>query len=746
MHQVEILEVVNPTPRLISRILLALAAMSSPSFALAQEQSFSGRIIDERSKNGVAGATISIVGHAGTAKTDAEGRFTWSPGPEAPFQVIVLLPSGQIAGPIIVEQTNGQVELIVNPLARESLTVVGVAPSITTTPAAATTLLSARQIAQRAPEHLLQALETVPGVNQVSEGHASVPAIRGLARGRTLLLIDGGRVSSERRVGPSATFSDPAVFEGIDVARGPGSVAYGSDALGGVISVRTRRAAPGSPLQFRGSATLGVGIPDRRGVLEVSKGLPRGGVIFQTHWRSADDWDGPEGGEILDSGWKDRGFLARIDHQVGRGVLSVGLQSDFGKDIERPRNNSNVVRFYSPYEDSHRFTGSYELVNLGGFQQIAVTGFVGTFEQRTDQDRYATAATGRSIERGDVSAKDFHVKGSAVRAIGTARVELGVDVNGRYDLNALDIRLAYDLAGTVTSDVTNVSVDTAHRTDTGAYVQAALPVAQHLRLSGGLRGDRVTTTNSGGFFGDETTDNGAFSGFGSATIGPFTGLSFTAQVARGFRDPTLSDRYYRGPSGRGFITGNPDLSPESSLQYDLAARYTAGTTQLAAYFYHYRIDDLVERFQTQTDFFFFRNRGRARVRGFEVEARTALPGGVSLELGASAGRGVALDEDANLDDIAPDTVSVLARKDFAARAFAQLRAAFLTDDDRPGPGEIAAPGATLLDLAGGFTLTRNLELRASLRNLLNETYYASPDPRWVHAPGRSASITVAVQF
>ena len=41
-------------------------------------------------------------------------------------------------------------------------------------------------------------------------------------------------------------FLDPSVVEGIDVARGPGSVAYGSDALGGVVSVRTRRAEPGS--------------------------------------------------------------------------------------------------------------------------------------------------------------------------------------------------------------------------------------------------------------------------------------------------------------------------------------------------------------------------------------------------------------------------------------------------------------------------------------------------------------------
>ncbi len=108
----------------------------------------------------------------------------------------------------------------------------------------------------------MQAIENVAGVNQVSEGQAAVPAIRGLARGRTLILIDGARVSSERRVGASATFLDPSLIEGVDVSRGPGSVAYGSDAFGGVISVRTRRVMPGSPLAVQFSGTVGTGMPE----------------------------------------------------------------------------------------------------------------------------------------------------------------------------------------------------------------------------------------------------------------------------------------------------------------------------------------------------------------------------------------------------------------------------------------------------------------------------------------------------
>ena len=708
----------------------------------------SGRVVSPADRNGVANATVSIVGLPGTVKTDAEGRFTWKPRPEAPFQVVVMLPGGQVASPFTVESLDsGLLTVEINPLAQESLSVVGAAPSINATPAAATTMLSSRQIAQRSPEHLLQALETVPGINQVSEGHASVPAIRGMARGRTLLLIDGGRVTSERRVGPSATFADPATFEGIDIARGPGSVAYGSDALGGVISIRTRSVGAGSPLRIRGSGTFGGGIPDRRGNVEISKGLAKGGVLFQAHGREADDWDSPEGdGEILNSGWQDRGFMTRVEHQLGRGMFSAGWQSDFGNDIERPRNNSNVVRFYYPYEDSHRFTSGYTLTNLGAFQRVEVNAFLGSFEQRTDQDRFATATTGRSIERSDVSAKDFHVKGSATRAVGPARVEFGLDVNGRYGLEALETRIAYNTGGALVNDVTNVAVESAHRTDVGGYLQADLPVASRVRVSGGIRGDRVTTENTAGFFGDRSTDNGAFSGFAAGTVVPFNGFSLTGQVSRGFRDPTLSDRYYRGPTGRGFITGNPDLSPETSLQYDVTARYAVSRVQFATSFYHYRIDDLIERYSTATDFFFFRNRGRARLRGFEVEAHTMLPYGLSVELGTAFGRGAALDDDANLDDIAPDTFTALLRKEFGKAGFAQIRTALLAKDERPGPSEVAAPGSSLVDLAGGFRLTKYLELRANVRNLLDDSYYASPDPRWVYAPGRSASLTLAVEY
>lgn len=732
-----------PACRLSGVLLLTLLA----SAASAQTSGrFEGRVVHDATGAPVAGASVSIVGVTGSARTGPDGRFTWAPAPQAPFQVIVVLSGGQVAPPVIVETIqDGTTSIGIRSAADEAVTVLGAAPSITTAPASAATVLSGTQIAQRNPETLMQALETIPGVNQVSEGHAAVPAVRGLARGRTLFLIDGGRVTAERRVGPSGTFLDPSVIEGIDVARGPGSVAYGSDAFGGVVSVRTRQAEPGSPLRARVTGTVGAGVPEGRGSFEVAKGLAGGGLLVQAHVRNAEDYDSPEG-EVFNSGWEDRGFLAHFTHAVATGFLSAAWQSDFGRDVERPRNNSRTVRFYYPYEDSHRFTASYRVPDVAGFRQLAFTGFLGAYEQRTDQDRFATSTTARSIERADVSANDFHVKGSAERLVGRTRVEFGVDVNGRYNLEALDVIQAYDLAGALARETTNVSVDDARRIDTGVYVQVESGVSRMARISGGIRGDRVTTTNVGGFFGDRSTSNAAASGFGAVTVGPFEGISVTAQVARGFRDPVLSDRYFRGPSGRGFITGNPNLQPETSLQLDLATRYTVGRAQLAVYFYQYRIDDLVERYQTQTDFFFFRNRGRARLRGMEVEARSEVGRGYSLEVAGQLSRGRALDDNAYLDDISPALVSVMGRKDFNRRAYAQARLAWHADDHRPGPTEVPAPGSTLVDLGGGWRVRPQLEIRAVVRNLLDDTHHASPDPRWVYAAGRSISLTAVAHF
>ena len=705
-----------------------------------------GRVIDGRTGLPISGAEVTIVGLTASVTTDADGRFTWEPDPQPPFVVVIILPGGAVAQPITLDSLDPAAVLTLTAEAfSDSVTVSGVAPSIDAAPAAGLTLVTGQEIKQRAPANLTEALENVPGVSQVSEGQAAVPAVRGLARGRTLILIDGARVTSERRAGPSATYLDPGSVEGIDVARGPGSVAYGSDAFGGVISVRTRRPDHQAPLSFRASGTVGAGVPDRRADFEVSKGFGTGGVLAQFRFADVNDYDGPSD-PVINSGYQNSGLLFRVEQQVGGGLFSAGWQSDLGRDVERPRNNSDAVRFYYPFENSHRFTASYRHTDVDGFGTVRVTGLLGRYEIRTDQDRVPTPTDPRSIERADVTANDFQVRVTSERAVGDVKLEMGVDVNGRFDLEAHDVRIAFDEAGAVTSIDDTVSIDSARRTDSGVFVQAERSLVPHVSAAGGLRLDVVNTVNTGGYFGDKSVTNGALAGFGALTFGPFDGVSLTAQVARGFREPTISDRFFRGPTGRGFVTGNPDLEPETSLQFDVGARYAAGRVRLAAYYYHYRINDLIERFEADEDFFFFRNRGRTRIRGVETEMQASLGRGYSLELAAQVARGQALDDSAALDDIAAPSFSVVLRKTFRALITSHVRVGLTAEDTRPGPSEIVTPGFTSLDAGVNWQITPELSLRGSARNLLNQEVYASPSRRWVFAPGRSASLAATVQF
>jgi outer membrane receptor protein involved in Fe transport len=728
-------------------MLLAVATLlaAAPS---APPPQLEGLVVDKNTREPVAGAEVTILGHPGERYTDASGRFTWQPAPPPPFEVLVILPGGRFMKPVLVDKlpASGPLEIGVEGLVNESVTVAaGAAPSIEATPASGTTLLTGGEIVARAPANVAQALENVPGVSAVSEGQAAVPVIRGFAGGRTLILIDGARVSSERRAGPSATFLDPFSLESLEVSRGPGSVAYGSDAFGGVISARTRRVAPASPLAFRAVASAGAGTPEVRGAFEVSKGVERGGVLFQAHARDFEDYRSPDG-DVFNSGSSDAGFLARVEHAAGPGTFSAGWQSDFGRDVERPRNNSNVVRFYYPIEDSHRLTTGYELRRVKGFERLTFTGFWGGSAIITDQDRFATPTSTRRIERADVSADDYHVRVLAERTVGSAHVEFGTDINGRFDLHALDQLVTFDASGAEVATLTNVSIDEAHRNDAGFFGSVQVPIVPRVLLAAGIRGDYVATRNSGGYFGDRSTSEGAASGYASATLGSFRGFSFTGQVARGFRDPTLSDRYFRGPSGRGFVTGNPDLESETSLQFDGAARFTHGRYRAAVYVFRYRIYDLIERYQTDPDFFFFRNRGEAVMRGVEVETQIDLGGGTTMEVSGQVTRGRAEDDDAWLDSVPAGSLSLQLRRQVGTRGFVQARGAAYDRDTRPGPTERVVPGYFVLDLGAGWIFREGLDLRFLARNVLDQPYMVSQDTRTVLAPGASVGATLTARF
>ena len=219
----------------------------------------------------------------------------------------------------------------------------------------------------------------------------------------------------------------------------------------------------------------------------------------------------------------------------------------------------------------------------------------------------------------------------------------------------------------------------------------------------------MSNVNEGGYFGDQSKPNDAFSGYGTLTVGPFSNTTFNVQVARGFRDPTLSDRFFRGPSGRGFITGNPDLEPETSLQFDYGGRYTTSRCDVAAYGYRYEIKNLIERYPTgEPDSFAFRNRGRARREGFRSrsagEPRRRI---LARVLGADRPRhGAGRRRREPRRHLAGHHRLRPAQGDHQRAPGVRARSPNYADDDRPGVSEIDAPGHFNLDFGASWAPSR----------------------------------------
>jgi len=688
---------------------------------------------------------VSIAGESRGVRTGVDGRFTIAPDPRYPARVVVTDYDGTASVIDVASPPASPLEVVLGVAASESITVsAAAAPHIEAPPGSATDTLSQGELVALAPVHVADAVASIPGVSASDGGPSSVPSIRGLARGRTLMLLDGARVATERRAGSAAGFVNPFTLASIEIARGPGSVAYGSDALGGVIHLSSREPSPSEPaLRFEAGTTTGGEEVDALGA-EVTFDAGATAYLVSAQGRSGDDGEDGDGNPIENSSFRDYGVAARASHLGSFGALLTGVAFDRGRDLERPAAPGDPARTTYPVEESDRLNLALDKPGAGGWSSFRFSGFAGRYRQALDRST-PTAAGGTSISSSDSESWDAAIRASGDRTLGVGRIETGIDVSARLGLESLLEDSVTDAGGNVVSSTESIAIERANRVDTGAFVTGELPMSARSWLSAGLRADTISAKNEGGWFGDRSDRDSAVSGHVALSVRASESLVTTLQVARGFRAPTLSDRYYRGPSGRGFVTGNPLLEPETTLQFDGSARWQSGRTSASFFGYLYRIDDLIERYRQGTDFY-FRNRGEAEIRGLELEIEGAIGAQLSARLSAAWSRGETNDAaGAPLDDIAPPNARAELRWRNGGTSVGGALSWF-DDDYRPGPSEVDRAGWTTLDLHVSRELTRSLELRLVASNLTDATYYASADAISALAAGRSFGITLAGRF
>ncbi|HEU4647881.1 MAG TPA: TonB-dependent receptor [Gemmatimonadales bacterium] len=206
----------------------------------------------------------TLTGHVTTASgqplpdvrvTIAEANRATTTSPEGLYK-LVNLPTGTYSvqfalvgyAPVVRRVTlradDVTLDVVLQPSAVELAEVQVTATPLATTPLTSpqpTSVLSSADLRIAQKPSLGETLDGMPGVHNLSTGPGvGKPVIRGLTSNRVLVLDDGQRMEAQQWGDEHAPNVETATAERIEVIRGPASVLYGSDALGGVINVVQR--------------------------------------------------------------------------------------------------------------------------------------------------------------------------------------------------------------------------------------------------------------------------------------------------------------------------------------------------------------------------------------------------------------------------------------------------------------------------------------------------------------------------
>lgn len=453
---------------------------------------------------------------------------------------------------------------------------------------ASVTVITRKDIERQQARSIQDLLRGVPGVSIANSGGAgknTAVFMRGTESSHVLVMIDNIKVGSATS-GTTAFENIPIdQIDRIEIVRGPRSSLYGSEAIGGVIHIFTRKGDTGGGL--KPSFNFGGG---SFGTLEGSVGLSRG---WQQGWFN-----------MTASGIGTRGFNActgsdtagcftnepdRDGYRNVAGSMRAGYRFQNGLEID-----GNFMQSSGKTEFDGSFTNKAVLMQqvIGGTARYSPTDFwrinlIGG-RSREDSDNFlGTAFFSRfNTARDTISVlNDFTLKPNHLLTIGMDYQKDHVKTTEAFTVHS--------------------------RTNWGVFAQHQATLAKHdIQLS--VRHD----------------DNQQFGSRVTGGVGwgyPITeNIRLLANFGTAFKAPTFNDLYFPSSS---FFSGNPNLRPEDSLSYEFGTRGKADWGNWSLNVYETRIDDLIAfDASAKPPGPFVRNIDQARIRGFEGTLGTQIKG------------------------------------------------------------------------------------------------------------------------
>ncbi len=230
-----------------SKTLLFIAFLFAGLTTFAQNV-LTGKIIDTANNGGLPGAVIYIADLKQAAQTDASGNYTMSNLPSGTFLVEVqMLGYTDRAVAVKIEGTTTfNVALSESEVEEHEVVVTGTsgATSLQHTPQAITEVTK-DYLNENSSTNVIDAIAQTPGVSAMTDGQSiAKPVIRGLGYNRVLTINDGVEQVDQPWFDEFGIEADPDAVNRYEILKGPGSLAYGSDAISGVINLIPEQALP----------------------------------------------------------------------------------------------------------------------------------------------------------------------------------------------------------------------------------------------------------------------------------------------------------------------------------------------------------------------------------------------------------------------------------------------------------------------------------------------------------------------
>lgn len=542
------------------------------------------------------------------------------------------------------------------------------------------TVIDELEIARRMPDNAADLLRGEPGVDVNGVGvNQARPVIRGQRGLRILFLEDGLRMNNARRqtdFGEISALVDIDDVASVEVVRGPMSVLYGSDAIGGVLNLVTKPAFALGGRNFGFDTDLRYGSAGDlvRGHAGVRGQVGRSRFSLSGSYRDADDYESAAGSygdleleeraTVLDTGVQDDSlfgvFTFDLTEQQAFTVKHRRYQAgETGFGLVDPAllggEEEFQIRITYPFQDFDRTTLAYTAAGLDGFLLDSLDAQIYLQKNRRNLANDISINIGPIFPGAPDSAVDsltsnhtdlesLGFRGQAVKIIGEKQIlTWGIEGfrdesrNTDHSVTTTTIRLPFPpFARTRVTEDDVANAPNAENSSWGIFLQDELPVGERFKIVAGARWQKVETRAeatpgwdvSGLDFSDDNLV-GAVNLLYQAT----ESLNLLASWGTSFRAPNIVERLFNGvtPEGAGYQILNPDLVSETGENLDFGFKYRRADAWIEAVWFRTDLTDGIVQ-----DF-------------LSAEEIAALPPNVRADIAASGARFVV--QQRNFDEL-----------------------------------------------------------------------------------------------